>query len=136
MSHESAGYLEHRGRMYRFDRASCRWSWSALDIEADGKGVSFRFVAIPFPDVKQLSELPGHTWNPDTDDLGFHADVFAEGWFKLRNRDQRVNAASFRCVSYSLESARLVIEFEVSLEDEETGREEKVEGAARCKVLA
>ena len=135
MAADRAGGFEYRGRAHRFDEARCRWSAGSLDLEARGNRCGLRLVAIPFPGVNEVSELVGRVWEPDDDERAIHADTFAEGGLEVRDLELWIMSGRIECRRYDAGRGVLTVDFRLSVQDGEYGREDEADGVAYCRVI-
>jgi hypothetical protein len=135
MAEARVGGFEYRGRGFRFHSATCKLdSDGSLYVEAVGSGCGLRLVGVPFPGTKSFAELPGRTWEPDQEALALHADVFAEGGLKVRDKDLWIMRGRIACTRFDSEQNLLVVSFLLFVQDGEYGREDEADGVAYCQV--
>ncbi len=130
----SAGGFEYRGRTYRFREAHYVWNPGELFIEATGERCGLRLVGVPFPDVMEVAELPGHVWEPDDEELSRHADTFAEGGLHIHGRELWIMDGRIECRRYDTERDILVVYFRLHVQDGEYGREDETDGIVYCEM--
>jgi hypothetical protein len=135
MAEATAGGFEYRGRAYRFQTATSKLdSTGRLYLEAEGDRCGLRLVGVPFADVSKVADLPGKKWEPNADELSIHADVFAEGGLRVRDKDLWIMAGRISCTRYDAEQETLGVSFRLDVQDEAHGREDEAAGVAYCQV--
>jgi hypothetical protein len=131
---KSPGYLDVSGKIYRFDSVTCHFSDGFLYVDADGARCRMHLVGVPFPEVKEISELAGRRWQPDYDDMSAHADVFAEGGIEIRGERFSPYEVRIECKSFNAEARVLKLEVEFRGEAEESGYSGTIDGWLACEV--
>lgn len=122
------GGFEYRGRAYLFDEASGSFEPGELFLEARGKRCELRLVGVPFPGILSAQELPGHVWEPGEAELALHADVFAEGGLRVKDRDLWIMGGRIECRRFDLDRSALVVKFRLQVQDESGERQNEADG--------
>lgn len=129
----TAGGFEYRGRGYRFWQAHYTWQPNELFLEAEGERCWLSLVGVPFSGVTNVAELPGHSWEPDEEELARYADTFAEGGLHVHGRDLWIMAGRIECRRYDSERDILTVSFRLQVQDGEYGREDQADGILYCR---
>lgn len=132
MPTDHTGYFEYNEKMHRFDDAMCAFKHGQLDIEATGSFGTLKLYGIPFPDAKDITELTGRSFGPDSDKV--FSDPIAEGGIEMGESYLTWVSLAVRCSGHNTENETLSVAFQGEAEDPEWGDTGQFDGLVVCDI--